>query len=77
MRVSERETADQGKSPGSNAAVSNAEGLRSTELDAAQLQALADLASGAVAVAGAAMVLLLIAWLLIYLLVYLPRGMVG
>ncbi|HYZ41381.1 MAG TPA: hypothetical protein VE687_12260 [Stellaceae bacterium] len=53
------------------------EGQRPTELDAAQQRALADVPSGAVAVAGAAIVLLLIAWLLIYLLVYLPRGMVG
>ncbi len=47
------------------------------ELDAAQLRALGAVPSGAVAVAGVAMLLLLIAWLLIYLLVYLPRGMVG
>jgi hypothetical protein len=70
-------TVDQGKPPGSNAAATNAEGLRSTELDAAQLRALADLPSGAVALAGAAVGLLLIAWLFIYFLVYLPRGMVG
>ena len=52
-------------------------GQRSAQLDAAQLQAIADVPSGAVAVAGAAIVLLLIGWLLLYFLVYLPRGMVG
>ena len=72
MQGSERETINQGHLPRGNV-----EGQRPTELDAAQQRALADLPSGAVAVAGAAMVLLLIAWLLIYLLVYLPRGMVG
>ena len=56
---------------------SRAEAQRSTELDAAQLQRLADLPSGAVTVAGVAIVLLLIGWLLVYLMVYLPRGMVG
>ena len=38
---------------------------------------LADLPRGAAALAGLAVGLLLIAWILIYLLVYLPRGMVG
>ena len=33
--------------------------------------------SGAIALGGTAVLLLLIAWLLIYLLVYLPRGMIG
>ena len=33
--------------------------------------------SGALALIGVAVGLLLIAWLLIYLLIYLPRGMVG
>ncbi len=33
--------------------------------------------SGALALAGAAVALLLLAWLLIYALVFLPRGMVG
>jgi hypothetical protein len=32
---------------------------------------------GAIALAGAAVGLLLVAWLLIYVLVFLPRGMVG
>jgi hypothetical protein len=52
-------------------------GQRSAQLDAAQLQAIADVPSGAAALAGAAIVLLLIGWLLLYFLVYLPRGMVG
>jgi hypothetical protein len=72
MRGSEHGTADGGQVP-----QSRAEAQRSTELDAAQLQALADLPSGAVTVAGVAVVLLLIGWLLVYLMVYLPRGMVG
>ena len=55
----------------------SAEEPRPTELDAAQLQALAEVPSGAAMLAGVAVLLLLIAWLLIYLLVYLPRGMVG
>ena len=56
---------------------SEADGQRSTEFDAAQLRALADVPSGAVAVVATAMILLLIGWLLLYFLVYLPRGMVG
>jgi len=47
------------------------------ELDAEQLRRLAPVPSGAAALAGAAVFLLLLAWVLIYLLVYLPRGMVG
>ena len=42
-----------------------------------QLRQLAPVPSGAAALAGAAVLLLLLAWVLIYLLVYLPRGMVG
>ena len=56
---------------------SRADGRSPTELDAAQLRALAPVPSGAVAVAGTALILLLIGWLLLYFLVYLPRGMVG
>jgi len=56
---------------------SEADGQRSTEFDAAQLRALADVPSGAVAVAATAIILLLIGWLLLFFLVYLPRGMVG
>jgi hypothetical protein len=56
---------------------SSPEEPRSTDLDATQLRALAALPSGAVTVAGLALLLLLLAWVLIYLLVYLPRGMVG
>ena len=33
--------------------------------------------SGAIALSAIAVGLLLIAWLLIYLLIYLPRGMIG
>jgi hypothetical protein len=47
------------------------------KLDQRQLQALREVPSGAIALGGTAVVLLLIAWLLIYLLIYLPRGMVG
>jgi hypothetical protein len=50
---------------------------RPAELDQQQLLALLEVPSGAIALGGAAVLLLLIAWLLIYLLVYLPRGMVG
>ena len=50
---------------------------RPTDLDQQQLLALRDVPSGAIALGGMAVLLLLIAWLLIYLLVYLPRGMVG
>jgi hypothetical protein len=47
------------------------------EFDAEQQRRLAPLPSGAAALAGAAVFLLLLAWVLIYLMVYLPRGMVG
>jgi hypothetical protein len=50
---------------------------RSADLDEQQLLALREVPSGAIALSGAAVLLLLIAWLLIYLLVYLPRGMIG
>jgi hypothetical protein len=49
----------------------------STDLNARQLRALAAIPSGSIAVAGVAILLLLLAWLAIYLFVYLPRGMVG
>jgi hypothetical protein len=42
-----------------------------------QLQAIRGVPSGAAALSGVAVLLLLIAWLLIYLLLYLPRGTVG
>jgi hypothetical protein len=38
---------------------------------------LREVPSGAIALGGTAVLLLLIAWLLIYLLIYLPRGMIG
>jgi hypothetical protein len=47
------------------------------DLDQQQLLALREVPSGAIALGGTAVLLLLIAWLLIYLMVYLPRGMVG
>ena len=47
------------------------------DLDQRQLLALREVPSGAITLGGAAVLLLLTAWLLIYLLVYLPRGMVG
>ena len=50
---------------------------RPADLDQQQLLALREVPSGAIALGGMAVLLLLIAWLLIYLLVYLPRGMIG
>ena len=50
---------------------------RPADLDEEQLLALREVPSGAIALGGTAVLLLLIAWVLIYLLVYLPRGMVG
>ena len=50
---------------------------RPAELDQQQLLALREVPSGAITLGGIAVLLLLIAWVLIYLLVYLPRGMVG
>jgi len=47
------------------------------DLDERQLAALRPVPQGAIALAGTAVLLLLIAWLLIYFLFYLPRGMVG
>ena len=59
--------------------VSNPNGTetRPADLNQQQLLALREVPSGAIALGGMAVLLLLIAWLLIYLLVYLPRGMVG
>ena len=59
------------ESPGSGEAAEPA------EFDAEQLRRLAPVPSGAAVLAGAAVLLLLLAWVLIYLLVYLPRGMIG
>jgi hypothetical protein len=50
---------------------------RPADLDEQQLLALRDVPAGAIALGGVAVLLLLIAWVLIYLLVYLPRGMIG
>ena len=46
-------------------------------LDRNQLDALRRVPVGAAVLSGVAVVLLLAAWLLIYLLIYLPRGMIG
>lgn len=48
-----------------------------SELSPQELGRLAPMPSGAIALAGVSVALLLAAWLLIYLLIYLPRGMVG
>jgi hypothetical protein len=56
---------------------SNGTEARPAELDEQQLLALREVPSGAIALGGTAVLLLLIAWLLIYLLIYLPRGMIG
>jgi hypothetical protein len=48
-----------------------------TSLDQQQKQALRSVPSGAIALSGVAVLLLLLAWLAIYLFIYLPRGMVG
>jgi hypothetical protein len=50
---------------------------RPADLDEQQLLALREVPSGAITLGGISVLLLLIAWLLIYLLVYLPRGMIG
>jgi hypothetical protein len=47
------------------------------ELTEQQQLALRDVPQGAITLAGTSVLLLLVAWVLIYLLVYLPRGMVG
>ena len=50
---------------------------RPATLDERQLEMLQGVPSGAAVLSAVAVLLLLIAWLMIYLLVYLPRGMVG
>jgi hypothetical protein len=55
----------------------NGADARPADLDEQQLLALREVPSGAIVLGGTAVLLLLLAWLLIYLLVYLPRGMVG
>ncbi len=47
------------------------------ELDPERQRLLAEVPKGTVAVAGAALLLLLVGWLALYLFVYLPRGMIG
>ncbi len=46
-------------------------------LDPAQLETLRPVPIGAAALSAASVLLLLIAWVLIYLLIYLPRGTIG
>ncbi|MGE0259797.1 MAG: hypothetical protein AB7H71_15375 [Alphaproteobacteria bacterium] len=46
-------------------------------LNEAQFEALRRVPAGAAALSAVAVVLLLVAWLLIYFLIYLPRGMIG
>ncbi|MGD9614807.1 MAG: hypothetical protein AB7H90_12905 [Alphaproteobacteria bacterium] len=46
-------------------------------LDREQLEAIRRVPVGAAVLSGVAVLLLLVAWLLIYLLIYLPRGMIG
>jgi hypothetical protein len=46
-------------------------------LDQAQLEALRQVPAGAAALSSVAVLLLLAAWLLIYFLIYRPRGMIG
>ena len=48
-----------------------------TTLNQAQFEALRRVPAGAAALSGVAVLLLLVAWLLIYFLIYLPRGMIG
>jgi hypothetical protein len=55
----------------------NGDEPRPVELDQRQLLALREVPSGAIALGGTAVLLLLIAWLFTYLLIYLPRGMIG
>ena len=47
------------------------------ELASEEIARLAEVPRGAVWLAGIAVSLLLAAWLLIYLAIYLPRGMIG
>ena len=47
------------------------------ELSPEQLAKLTPVPSGAAAVAGIAVGLMLLGWLLIYIAIYLPRGMIG
>ncbi|HEY7750068.1 MAG TPA: hypothetical protein VH933_15500 [Aestuariivirgaceae bacterium] len=51
--------------------------MRDDETDFAADEQLADVPRGALALAGIAVGLLLLAWFLIYFFVFLPRGSVG
>jgi len=46
-------------------------------LNQAQFEASRRVPAGAAALSGVAVLLLLVAWLLIYFFIYLPRGMIG
>jgi hypothetical protein len=46
-------------------------------LDRAQLEALRRVPAGAAALSAVAVLLLLVAWVLIYFLIYIPRGTIG
>lgn len=48
-----------------------------THLTPAEEQRLAGLPAGALTVAGIAVALLIVAWFLIYLYIYIPRGSIG
>jgi hypothetical protein len=45
--------------------------------EAALAQVMSEVPKGAVALAGAAVALLIVGWVLIYLFVFVPRGVVG
>lgn len=51
--------------------------MTGSELNEGELKALEAVPQGAAILAGIAVGLLLIAWLLIYFLIYLPRGSIG
>jgi hypothetical protein len=48
-----------------------------SELNPEQLRRLESVPSGSAALAGVAVLLLLVGWLFVYLAIYIPRGMVG
>jgi hypothetical protein len=72
LLIQEEGTIDTTRSPGTGDARTEP-----AELDAAKLRRLDPVPSGAAALAGASVLLLLLGWLFVYLLIYLPRGMVG
>jgi hypothetical protein len=52
-------------------------GVDEKDLSNAEARLLTDVPMGAAWLAGTAVVLLLVAWFLIWLLIYLPRGTIG